>query len=104
MNKRRANRRLLQRLLFAGLLLLAQSVMAWHAPSHILDRHDNGSTLSAQQDCELCVHGHGLVALPGTPPLLAPPAAAVSALAAISVDTAPTFPPAHPARAPPSHL
>lgn len=48
-------------------LLCAQSLLAWHLPSHI-DVHDHGPDheLLALADCQVCTHGHGLLALPAS--------------------------------------
>lgn len=42
----------------AALLLLAQLVLAWHAPSHI-DLDGGPSHLVSVTDCEICLPGHG---------------------------------------------
>ena len=39
------------RLLFVALLLVAQTLLAWHAPAHIFDGHDGHSAIVAH-DCE----------------------------------------------------
>ncbi len=90
-------RRVRQRLLLAALLLVAQTVLAWHAPSHIFDTHRDAV---AQHDCE-ALHGHGMAAAPAL--FVAPaPATAGAALEAGPV-RAPhqTVSRTHPARAPP---
>lgn len=93
--------RLMRRLLLVTLLALAQGVMAWHSPSHILDHHDSGSALAAQYDCDLCVHGHGLIGLPSAPPALAFLPAAHAAIQSTTAPLALAFATAHPARGPP---
>ena len=54
-------RRLRRHLLLAALLLVAQTLVVWHGPSHILDGHGHGPL--AQQDCQ-ALHGHGLACSP----------------------------------------
>ncbi|MBL7250446.1 hypothetical protein ACLD02_04565 [Alloalcanivorax sp. C16-2] len=84
-------------LLFAALLLVAQAVLAWHAPSHIFDSHRD---VVAQHDCQ-ALHGHGMAAAPSL--LVAPPPAPAGA----PLNTGPVLPPyqvaasVHLARAPP---
>lgn len=51
-----SERRPHQHLLIAALLLVAQTVLAWHAPSHIFDSHRDSV---AQHDCQ-ALHGHGM--------------------------------------------
>lgn len=93
--------RLMRHLLLVTLLALAQGVMAWHSPSHILDHHDSGSALAAQYDCDLCVHGHALVGLPSAPPALALLPAAHAVTLPTTAPLARAFATAHPARGPP---
>ncbi|MBM1143819.1 hypothetical protein GN155_008525 [Alcanivorax sp. ZXX171] len=90
-------RRVRQRLLLAALLLVAQTVLAWHAPSHIFDSHRDAV---AQHDCE-ALHGHGMAAAPSL--FVAPvPVAARAALDAGPARPAhQTVSRSHPARAPP---
>ncbi|GAA5133611.1 hypothetical protein [Alloalcanivorax gelatiniphagus] len=85
------------RLWLAALLLTAQTLVAWHGPSHILDGHGHGPV--AQQDCQ-ALHGHGLACAP-TADL--PPARFTPALAVTPPVGAPDIllPRVHPARAPP---
>lgn len=46
-------------------VLCAQLLLAWHSPSHILaDEHGSKTELLASADCQVCTHGHGLLALP----------------------------------------
>jgi len=90
-------RRLRRHLLLAALLLVAQTVLAWHAPSHIFDGHRDAV---AQHDCE-ALHGHGMA----TPPTLfiAPPVPCPLVTGAGRTVAAPdvALPRIHPARAPP---
>ncbi len=88
------------RLMFVALLLVAQTLLAWHAPAHILDGHDGQSAVVAH-DCDLCVQGHGLVGLPTlfTPPPVLPDTTALAVDAGRPVASTPTK--VHPARAPP---
>ena len=85
-------------LCLALLLLLAQTAMAWHAPSHILDHHGHTIT-AAQHDCQ-ALHGHGMAC---SPVAELPPARYGAPLADTwPVATAASVPPCiHPARAPP---
>ncbi len=88
------------RLMFVALLLVAQTLLAWHAPAHIMDGHDGQSAVVAH-DCDLCVQGHGLVGVPTlftTPPVL-PDLSTPVAESGRPVTAAPTK--IHPARAPP---
>ncbi|MBM7334628.1 MAG: hypothetical protein ABGX87_11985 [Alcanivorax sp.] len=90
-------RRLRRHLLLAALLLVAQTLVVWHGPSHILDGHGHGPV--AQQDCQ-ALHGHGLACSPVadlpparfTPPLTVPYPVGAPDL---------PRPRVHPARAPP---
>ena len=88
------------RLLFVALLLVAQTLLAWHAPAHILDGHDGQSAIVAH-DCDLCVQGHGLVGVPTlfTPPPVLPDTTTPPADVSRPVAVTPTK--IHPARAPP---
>ncbi|WP_194855505.1 hypothetical protein [Alloalcanivorax venustensis] len=88
------------RLLFVALLLVAQTLLAWHAPAHILDGHDGQSAIVAH-DCDLCVQGHGLVGVPAlfTPPPVLPDTTTPPADVSRPVAVTPTK--IHPARAPP---
>lgn len=94
---------MLRPLLLAILLVFAQGVMAWHAPSHILEHPDRGAVL-ASHNCDLCVHGHGLVGLTSAPSNLVIPPAAHPIMPPRTSAVAITFPLAHPARAPPRLL
>ncbi|MCG8394304.1 MAG: hypothetical protein MI745_14590 [Pseudomonadales bacterium] len=46
-------------------LFCAQLLLAWHAPSHI-DTSSDHQELLASADCQVCTHGHGLLALPAS--------------------------------------
>ena len=72
--------------LLALLWVGAQTLLAWHAPSHIQEP-GSVSHLSADQDCTLGVNGHG-VAVVGSLSLTAPPQAA----AARATYTSPVLP------------
>jgi len=46
-------------------LFCAQLLLAWHAPAHIdAGQHSPTKELLASADCQVCTHGHGLLALP----------------------------------------
>ncbi|KXJ45496.1 MAG: hypothetical protein AXW13_03245 [Alcanivorax sp. Nap_24] len=81
-------------------MLVAQTLLAWHAPAHILDGHDGQSAIVAH-DCDLCVQGHGLVGVPAlfTPPPVVPDTHTRPADIRRPLAVTPTR--NHPARAPP---
>ena len=46
-------------------LFLVQLILAWHAPAHIdAGQHSPTTDLLASADCQVCTHGHGMLALP----------------------------------------
>ncbi|MEQ3637052.1 hypothetical protein [Alcanivorax sp.] len=46
-------------------LFLVQLILAWHAPTHIdVGQHSPTKDLLASADCQVCTHGHGMLALP----------------------------------------
>lgn len=87
-----------QYLLLATLVLVAQTILAWHAPSHILDHHRD---VVAQHDCEI-LHGHGMAAPPTV--FIAPPVPCPTVSGVAPTVAAPRVAllRAHPARAPPA--
>lgn len=54
-------------MLLALVWLAAQTFLAWHAPSHLVDYTKPGSHLSASLDCKLGVNGHGVAAAAQAP-------------------------------------
>jgi len=46
-------------------LFCAQLLLAWHAPAHIdAGQHSPTKELLTSADCQVCTHGHGMLALP----------------------------------------
>jgi hypothetical protein len=92
--------------LLCALILGAQTVLAWHAPSHLADIHSTSDHASAQHgkhhqnplhdnhDCPLGINSHG-VALLQTPPHTTNPVAPIRA-------NSPYCPPAGVAPPPPA--
>lgn len=85
-------------LLLAALVLVAQTLLVWHGPSHLLDGHHD---VVAQHDCE-ALHGHGAAAPPTI--FIAPPVPCPAVTGVPRADAAPhlVLHRAHPARAPPA--
>lgn len=82
------------------LLVLAQALLAWHSPSHLVEEDHSGTRIVQVPDCDLCSPGQGLAAAP-TLELAAPAPRARTAVPVIVPGHSQSAIPGAGARAPP---